>query len=83
MDPFRNELTAAHAKIAQLEEQVHHLEHGRAKQPKRRLPRSMIVYFLLMTLLIVGLGAVTIGTVVAFLRSGSAHQPTTSARMDR
>jgi hypothetical protein len=83
MNPFRDELGAAHAKIARLEEHVHHLEHGRARQPKRRFPRSMIVYLLLMIVLFVVLGAATVGSVLVVLRSGSAHPPSPSVHMDR
>ncbi|MEO8877756.1 MAG: hypothetical protein ABI461_19335 [Polyangiaceae bacterium] len=83
MDPFRDDLAAAHAKITRLEEHVHRLEHGRGKREKKRLPRSMIVYFLFSILIFVVLGAVTIGTVLAFMRSDVAHRraqvPTTSA----
>jgi hypothetical protein len=71
VDPFRDELAAAHAKITRLEEQVQHLEGRRPTPPAKRLPHSMIVYILFSILLFVVLGAVTIGAVVAFMRSGS------------
>jgi hypothetical protein len=72
VDPFRNELAAAHAKIATLEERVKHLEHhGHASRRKRRFPRSMIVYFLFSILIFVVLGAVTIGAFMALTNRGA------------
>jgi hypothetical protein len=73
----RDELAAAHEKIARLENSVDLLL-GRSPEPRlptrKPVARSTIVYTLLSIFLFVGMAVVTVKTFLAIMRSGSRHR---------
>ena len=82
MDPFRDELAAAHEKIAELENQVAALL-GRSQDPapqlfneyavpRKRIPRATIFYTLISIFLFLVMAGVTVGTFLHIM-SGSHH----------